>query len=470
MATSKRRWFRFSLRAFLCVITLICFWFGYYASQVSDRRQALEYVKQLGCATWQQGQMPNTATVTTKSAWTNLSERYDELVFRVFGDVLRRNMVAIDLSTSTDPAVDLSRLRPLGEVEWLTLAGTGFDDTSAAHLRHFERLRWLDVSNSAISMTGIRKLDNLDSLEWLNVAGTAVVESDLETIRSMFPGVEIGYASDPASSGAHSTALGQQDLGANSDQLWSAVLADPYSDEALTNYLSAIGRSSAVDFSQWYISAVYRAKRKAMAPVLVVEVYNGRRGSFNLGCLLVFGPNGNLLREIADERVHWSLSGPSTQVNWRDAQVARVRSDQRAAALGQVLELSDLTGDGFDEIPTQRWNHSVGSINVGGEWTTIYTTSSKDIPSLLCIGFPNRDFRKHLVDLSGIHLSLAYRISDSGELVLETPCYSATPTGTAILDELPQRTLATFRWSEEAGTYLGPTRGPQDTWTVIQRH
>jgi hypothetical protein len=206
-----------------------------------------------------------------------------------------------------------------------------------------------------------------------------------------------------------------------------------------------------------------------MDPLLVIQVYDGTRMSFDLGCLLIFDADGKLLREIPKERVHWTLSGPTNQSNWLNHQSARIDADLQAAAKKQLLDLKDLTGDGFDEIPTQRWDNAIGSADVRGQSTSIYTAASTEIPCLLCIAFPTRAPSEVLVDLGGMDRQLTYCDLKSHSLFLRTPCYGATPTGAALLGALPQRTLATFYWSEEAGSYLGPTEGPQNTWRVYRR-
>jgi len=129
-----------------------------------------------------------------------------------------------------------------------------------------------------------------------------------------------------------------------------------------------------------------------------------------------------------------------------------------AASQHKILDLLDLTGDGFDEIPTERWNDSSMSV---------YSSKSNDVPCLFCIAIMRRPTRNLLVDLSWVHPNLVYRKLESGKLFLQTACWAPTPTGAGIMRDLPQRTLAAFRWEESIDTFVGPSKGPQNTWIVL---
>ena len=126
---------------------------------------------------------------------------------------------------------------------------------------------------------------------------------------------------------------------------WTDWLDEPYSQSSFTNHLTAIDEHPTKGFDKWYISGVYRAKRSRQAPLWVVQIYNGTPQSFNLGCLVIFDSKGRLLRTIPHERVHWSLVAPK----------AEFELDYKKTSNKIVSDLPDLNGDGFDEIPTQRW-------------------------------------------------------------------------------------------------------------------
>ena len=46
--TRRRRYRQFSLHTFLVVLTLVCVWFGWQVNRANQRRQAVDWVLQMG--------------------------------------------------------------------------------------------------------------------------------------------------------------------------------------------------------------------------------------------------------------------------------------------------------------------------------------------------------------------------------------------------------------------------------------
>jgi hypothetical protein len=71
--------------------------------------------------------------------------------------------------------------------------------------------------------------------------------------------------------------------------------------------------------------------------------YNGKRGSFVLGRLVVLGNDGRHIRSFPDERVQVTLLAPD------GFNSATIRSIQKRHDNREVVELPDLDGDGYAE-------------------------------------------------------------------------------------------------------------------------
>jgi hypothetical protein len=125
--------------------------------------------------------------------------------------------------------------------------------------------------------------------------------------------------------------------------IWSQYQRDPYSEERFTRLMDEIGRTETSSYSSWYISGVFRARRGKDEPFWVVEIYNGKRGSFVLGRLLVLGNDGRHIRSFPDERVQVTLLAPD------GFNSATIRSIQKRHDNREVVELPDLDGDGYAE-------------------------------------------------------------------------------------------------------------------------
>ena len=128
-----------------------------------------------------------------------------------------------------------------------------------------------------------------------------------------------------------------------------------------------------------------------------------------------------------------------------------------------VSDLPDLNGDGFAEIPTERWK-PMNPGEPGGESTALFRTDDNSIPCAMRIEFYNRWPAAGFV--YG-HCYLRFASKDSTELELMTPVYTAVENGFTINDE-PHRELATFRWSDAEKKWIGPAKGPNGIWKLLK--
>jgi len=473
-----KRLTRFGLKSLLVLTAVVAVWCGYYASQVRWRGQALALIATRGGLVWQRP----SAGPTDDSFFTRLSHGYNETVYRLFGNTLRSNVASVEVTDAFLSSDDLMMLASLWEIEWLSVSGSTVDDATLKHLAAFNQLRWLDVSRTDVSFDGVSRLGQLSQLEWLDVSNTQVERKELENLQSQYSDARIGFDVEPAfDSVEFSSADSDFDKNTadanNSDfdalqalSLWLSYQQDPYVKDQLADYLESIGQSHTVAFPNWYISSVYEAERLDQDSLLIVQIYNGVPSRFNLGTLLVFNSGGQLLRTMPGERIESFLLFSFRRANWVDSTLDASKLRQQALARGEAMDLPDFNGDGFDEIPTQRNGARFNGDAVQmlqGEATAIYTTSSDRVPRVFRLGVPNNTPRSTLIDLTSPHAMLVFHSLDENTLVLDTPCVAATPTGTTVLRDVPRRRLAAFVWSDEAGTFVGPSIGPQDTWVVM---
>ena len=241
---------------------------------------------------------------------------------------------------------------------------------------------------------------------------------------------------------------------------WDAYIENPHSDRAFGSHMRSIGVNAPRTLSAWYISGVYRAKRKSKEPLWVVQLYDRVDGGFTPGCLVVLGSDGRHLRTIQDERIHWSLVAPKAEVE--------PFSRAHAAHAKQVVDLPDFNGDSYAEIPTERWKPIVpGTTARARRATSIYLTDDDSIPCVFSIQFYDR---WPVEDIPYGSLSLRYESVSDTMLSLETPIYAPSPNGAFALDDSrPHRTLARFTWNPDKRTYVGPMRGPKGLWEVLDR-
>jgi len=69
-----------------------------------------------------------------------------------------------------------------GQIYWLSLAGSGIQDSDMVLIGQFSNLQRLRIENNPISDSGVSALKNLQKLESLNLNGTGVSETGLESL------------------------------------------------------------------------------------------------------------------------------------------------------------------------------------------------------------------------------------------------------------------------------------------------
>ena len=107
----------------------------------------------------------------------------EKMGFRV--RVLSHETGALDVVLPSDVAKEkatdlLKALLPIKEqIYWLSLAGTGIQDSDLNQVAQFSNLQRLRIENNPISDSGISSLRSLSKLESLNLNGTKISESGL---------------------------------------------------------------------------------------------------------------------------------------------------------------------------------------------------------------------------------------------------------------------------------------------------
>ncbi len=238
------------------------------------------------------------------------------------------------------------------------------------------------------------------------------------------------------------------------DNTWADLLDSPYDKATFAAHMQQIKQRPTLQFGErWYISGVYRARRKAKPPWFVVQIYNGDDRGFNFGCLVVLSSSGEHLRTIDRERVHWSLVAP-------DGDYDLAHETQKAKV---IYDLPDLNGDWFADIPTQRWRPVKDGENAS-ESTSIYLTTDDKVPCAFCLEFYNH---WPAAGLKYGHLNLKYSRGKDKTLRLETPIYQETANG---FTHTPvTRKMAEYKWDADKNTWTGPSEGPKKIWKILER-
>jgi hypothetical protein len=189
----RLRWFQFSLRTLLIVVTLAaiaCSWFGVKLQQKRREREvAAEIEKSGGFVFWSEPAGPD---------WLR-KMLGDELLVHVesVGMGIERTDAALDslkalnqlqeLSLCNSDVTDagLENLEGLHQLQELSLANTNVSDAGLEHLRGLCHLRVLDLTGSPrFTDAGMEHLKGLNQLQelWLG-CGTRVTDRGVRTLQ-----------------------------------------------------------------------------------------------------------------------------------------------------------------------------------------------------------------------------------------------------------------------------------------------
>lgn len=232
--TPKRRWYQFSLKAMLVVMTLVCFAGGFVAYEQQKARAqkaVVEAIEKLG------GTVVYDQEVSVRSATMRQilgDETYGNLVTITFADTQVTDGIAffdadlvpiaglnrlthldLDNTQVTDAGlvhlarltklkvlsltntrvedVGLVQLSGLNQVEDLWLDGTQVTDAGLVHLTGFTKLEYLSLENTQVTDAGLEHLASLKRLIHLNVSDTQVTDVGVAELQKALPNCQIDY-------------------------------------------------------------------------------------------------------------------------------------------------------------------------------------------------------------------------------------------------------------------------------------
>ena len=207
----RRRFWQYSLRTMLVMLTVFCVWLGWTVHGANEQRKAVEWVREMGGTVWYDYQLDEKHRLRYNSEPSGPRwlvqllgvDHFQEVSFvglnRTQSNAptplpVLKSLKLLDLNTT--PVSDLTPLAGLKNLRVLALTGMPVSDlTPLAKLTSLESLRL--TSTKVNDLTSLAGLKNLEVL-WLN--GTAVSDEQVEELRRALPNCKIIWwtASDPS--------------------------------------------------------------------------------------------------------------------------------------------------------------------------------------------------------------------------------------------------------------------------------
>ena len=166
--TPPRRWYQFSLRTALVLVTILCIGPGGYVAheQQKLRREDAAVV------------------LLNKLVGTEVYSRPHWLWSLMEGNSAG-NVVGLGFRSPQVTDAGLSPLTALPELVWLTLSDTPITDAGLAHLAELKKLKRLRLDETSVSDAGLAQLTKLTTLETLNLSRTKITDAGLSHLAGL---------------------------------------------------------------------------------------------------------------------------------------------------------------------------------------------------------------------------------------------------------------------------------------------
>ena len=198
-ASSKRRWFQFSLRTLLAAVTFLAIvpggWLIYQKQQARRHMEAAANLRNLRAEVYARPQWlwtqlePNSPGIIV-----GLSLRYRSVTDADLRPITAlRELVWLSLNDTPVGDAGLIHLSGLTGLERLRLDETQVTDAGLTHLAGMPHLRQLNLYKTQITDAGLVHLAGLANLEELNLQRTQVTPGGVAELQKALPKCQIAY-------------------------------------------------------------------------------------------------------------------------------------------------------------------------------------------------------------------------------------------------------------------------------------
>ena len=189
MRKNYRKWFRFSMRSLLMVVTVLCLWIGYEAKEMQDRRASVAAVDAIGGASNIRVEGPG---------WLRKLIGDEKAFYNVGSVSLTPSHTDYELIINFDNELRgiIPHLNDFSHFYKLNLASSPITDKGLEYLKDLTRLEKLILNDTEVSDTGLGFLGKIETLEYLNIRNTKVTQNGIAKFQKALPNCKVVWKSE----------------------------------------------------------------------------------------------------------------------------------------------------------------------------------------------------------------------------------------------------------------------------------
>ncbi len=168
--STKRRWYRFSLRTLFLAILAIAIAYGWFVLRARQQQLAVATIRAAG------------AEVT----YDYTENRVPQWLVNLLGVDFFHNVVTIHVYNNTDiKDADLEQLKKFPTLNCLYINRSSITDAGLEHLRGLTGLQFLYIDRTCVTDEGMKCLENLSQLNELNLSKTQITDAGLKQLKNL---------------------------------------------------------------------------------------------------------------------------------------------------------------------------------------------------------------------------------------------------------------------------------------------
>ena len=188
----KRRFFRYSLRTLMLLVTVFCIWMGIVTKRARDQKYAVEAIRELGGVVFYEHQtIPFVFVGIGRSPpGFNIVEPGPKWLRRFIGDEYFFTVSGVNLGELKIDDASLAEIKRLTNVKTLDLRNTQVTDIGLKHLKGWTDLTSLNLRDTNITDAGLEHLKGLAKLLELQL-NNKVSDESVKKLQQALPNCKI---------------------------------------------------------------------------------------------------------------------------------------------------------------------------------------------------------------------------------------------------------------------------------------